>query len=390
MEEFALYVHIPFCTKKCGYCDFFSVEKNSAEDSYIFSLANEAAFYKKKYGITSFKTIYIGGGTPSILSAEQLALLLDLLCGLSVEKPAEITVEMNPESVDEKKILALKNRATRISLGIQSLTQSALFSAERKCTAETAAEKIALVKSLWKNSLSLDCIAGLPCQTDAEFSSSLEKMISFSPDHFSLYTLTVENGTTMEKKIRGGKIQFDEETADSQWILGRDILCANGFSQYEVSNFCKKGAESLHNLFYWRQKNYVGVGAGATGTVFGEKSIRWTNGCNVSRYENFWKEKNPSEKIAEEKIPRSVEEISLETREFEFLMMGLRTKFGVNSAEYEKKFSSVEPWRGNLRNRLFKAGEKNFSARENADGSADFSLTAESVLFLNRILLDLL
>jgi len=377
MKSAALYVHIPFCLKKCSYCDFFSVENfGRIDDLYLECLKNEAAFYAEKYKIDFWSTIYIGGGTPSLLSAS--------LC--KNIPPLEFTIEMNPESVSKEKLdSAWKNGITRLSLGIQSLNKNALKSVERHCSAEKAFAALETVKSCWKGELNLDAIAGLPCQSEEDFLLSLEKIISYNPGHISLYTLTVEEKTPLARNISSGKISFDFDEADSQWLSGRDLLLKNGFFQYEVSNFCQNGKKSVHNSSYWAQKDYVGIGCSACGTFYGNKSFRWIDTENILEYENFWSKQFP----LESEIPRSIEEFSLETREFEFLMMGLRTFEGLNSAQYRKNFCSVEPWNGDLEKRLEPVKKFGIKTTENSDSSKNFSLTEDSILFLNKILLEL-
>ena len=359
------------------------------DNLYLECLKNEAVFYAEKYKIDFWRTIYIGGGTPSLLSASQienLAIYLKNSCLCKNITPLEFTIEMNPESVSKEKLdSAWKNGITRLSLGIQSLNENALRAVERHCNVETAISALETVKSCWKGELSLDAIAGLPCQSEKEFLLSLEKIISYNPGHISLYTLTVEEKTPLARNISSGKINFDFDEADSQWLSGRDLLLKNGFFQYEVSNFCQNGKKSIHNSSYWAQKDYVGIGCSACGTFYGNKSFRWTNTENILEYENFWSKPFP----LESEIPRSIEEFSLETREFEFLMMGLRTFEGLNSARYRKNFRSVEPWNGDLEKRLEPVRKFGVKTTENPDGSKNFSLTEDTILFLNKILLEL-
>ncbi len=380
----SLYVHIPFCIQKCSYCDFFSVQKQtSVENEYLECLINEAIFYVNKYEIDGWETIYIGGGTPSLLSCEQLDFLITNLkktcLSLGKIKPIEFTIELNPETTSKEKLEALqKLGVNRISLGIQSLTEKALKSVSRHCSAKKALETLELVKN-WQGNYNFDVIAGLPCQTDKEFCDSLKKIISYNPSHVSLYTLTIEENTLLHKQIESGEVQFDLDQADSQWLMGRDILFENGYMQYEVSNFCKVGKMSVHNNAYWQQKNYVGIGCGATGTFYGQESFRWTNTTNILSYESFWK----SVFSDENKIPRDVEAFDLKTREFEFLMMGLRTLEGINSNRYKKLFNR------DLEKRLAPV-INNFCTRENCDGSRNYALTKDTILFLNKILVELL
>lgn len=393
----SLYIHIPFCLKKCDYCDFFSKpQSGKISDAYVEALINEAEFHAERFGITHWKTIYLGGGTPGLLSAQQTEHLFNQLSPHITEKTEEITMEMNPESVTEEKLVAAKKAGvTRLSLGIQSFNDKALKTVNRHCTSTKARESLELIKSNWDGQLNLDCIAGLPGQNLNEFITSLNEIISFNPDHISMYTLTVEEGTPLYKKIEEGIIEHDPDKADEHWMKGRELLEAKGYIQYEVSNFSKPGKESRHNMTYWMQQDYSGIGAGATGTVYGTKSLRWTNTQDIEKYIQFW---TNTGNLLESAIPREIEEIDSDTREFEFLMMGFRTTMGVNSARYKKLFSEIGPWYGDLSERL---GEKNGSwnrfstenlteQKKETDGSTTYALNKNGLLFLNKFLIELL
>lgn len=391
-NESALYIHIPFCRSKCDYCDFFSVPcRSSVDDEYIRAVINESLYYSKKLNLQSYSTIYIGGGTPSLLQARQIENLLSGLKNGFAQwiAPKEVTMEMNPQSLDEDKLKAAQdNGVDRLSLGIQSFTEKSLDSVHRICSSSTAEKALDLVKKVWKGRLNLDCIAGLPNQSDKEFVDSLKKIISYKPDHISMYTLTIEDGTPLAKQIDQG-MDYDFDKADGQWLTGREILKGNGFSQYEVSNFSLPEKRSIHNMSYWLQKDYIGIGAGATGTVYNstqnEKSFRWTNAKDIKKYTGFW---NKSTNIDNE-IPREIELLDDETLEFEFLMMGLRTLDGLDPLEYEKRFSHLA-WNGDLEERL---GRKNgvwkkFEdlGRTNKNLSTKFALNEDGILFLNTLL----
>ena len=254
--EISLYVHVPFCRQKCDYCDFFSIPLNRAscvcpDEKYVRSVLNEIRFYVKKYSVSRWKTVYIGGGTPSQLGAK---LLFELVSGIksavSDKTADEFTVEMNPEDLAEDILdSAQKAGVDRISTGIQALDQKALDSVNRHCPLQTAISSLELLQKKWKKKLSVDFIAGLPGQTYSSFKKQFETVFNFKNiDHISLYSLTLEENTPLYKKIESGKIKWSQQKTDRMWILGRKILKENGFIQYEVSNFARTGAESLTGI----------------------------------------------------------------------------------------------------------------------------------------------
>ena len=385
----SLYVHIPFCKKKCAYCDFFSVPcQNGVPDEYISAVLAEIAFRKKIHRITSWHTVYIGGGTPSLLSPAQLERLCTQILAMSKKNPAEFTVEMNPDDVSAQILSTAQNSGVdRLSLGVQSLNDSALRTVSRRCSRKTTLDALELVKKKWNGRLSLDAIAGLPNQNATEFLSSLAEIVSFLPEHISLYSLMVEENTPLFRSIESGRIFFDSDEADSQWILGRDFLKSNGFLQYEVSNFAKPHAESLHNSVYWHLQDYVGAGSGATGSLYEKTGIRWTNTDTIERYTSFWL----SDEISAEKIPCETETLSPEIQESEFLMMGFRLLSGINEAEFRKRFGKNLFERLGAENGIFSNWIKRGNARiytkcVNGKDETIFALTENGILFLNSFL----
>ena len=394
----SLYVHLPFCKSKCAYCAFFSLPAGAISDDYLACVANEARFYAELYNIDCWRTIYLGGGTPSLMSAQQIEHVVRTLeSPAASSKALEVTIEANPDSLTADKLDAASDAGvTRLSLGVQSFSPVALKTALRVCSASECLRVLEMVRQGWRGQLCVDMIAGLPCQTREEARGSLERVLSFGPDHVSLYCLEVEEGTPLDAMIKQGKVRFDEDQATDQWLWGRQQLLDAGFEQYEVSNFCLRGKVSLHNLSYWRQKDYVGVGAGAVGTIWGtggEESQRWSNTRDVAKYMAFWKrERHPSD-TQQEEIPRTPEAIDLKTREVEFLMMGLRTNVGVSSSDYRRVFSSLPPCHGDLAARLSPVVRKwgeGICRTGGTTGDERWAVRGEAYLFLNRVLLDLM
>lgn len=395
--EISLYVHVPFCRQKCDYCDFFSIPSNRAscvcpDEEYVRSVLNEIRFYVKKYSVSRWKTVYIGGGTPSQLGAK---LLFELVSGIksavSDKTADEFTVEMNPEDLTEDILdSAQKAGVDRISTGIQALDQKALDSVNRHCPLQTAISSLELLQKKWKKKLSVDFIAGLPGQTYSSFKKQFETVFNFKNiDHISLYSLTLEENTPLYKKIESGKIKWSQQKTDRMWILGRKILKENGFIQYEVSNFARTGAESLHNKVYWHLENYIGCGSGACGSVYGEVSERWTNTCSIKNYENFWLDFNPESEIPES--IRQVEKIDLQTQEFEWIMMGFRLLEGVCSEEFKKRFGKSLEERIGVKDGLFFEWSKKHLARSyKKDGKTFYALNKRGLMLLNLFLESLL
>ncbi len=395
MNSKSFYLHIPFCLSKCDYCDFFSVAKrdsmgNFIPDAYIEALKNEVDWYCSYYGIDTFKTVYIGGGTPSLMTASQMKDLLSFL-NKRMDGCFECTIEMNPETVTEEKLLIAQDYgATRLSVGIQSFNGNALKAVHRHCSVANIETALNLIKKNWKNRLNLDAIAGLPEQTSQEFLSSLRKILDYEPDHISLYTLTIEDGTPLAQRIDDG-LSWNADLADEQWLLGKAELLSHGFLQYEVSNFCKPSKESIHNMTYWQQQDYIGIGSGATGTVYAfgkdESGTRWTNTDNIEKYIKFWT--LPRSSFDGGNLPRTEELLSISTEEEEFFMMGLRTVKGVSAVEFQRRFKSLAPHYGNILSRLEPIRDK-IEEHYEQNGDVYYALSADNFLFLNTVLLKLL
>jgi len=424
--SFPLYVHIPFCTSKCSYCDFFSVPcAKKIDDEYIDAVLNEAACTASLRDIDSWKTIYVGGGTPSLLSEKQIDFLFSGLLKMSRRAPLEVTMEANPSDVTESLLdAASASGVTRISCGIQSFSDASLCRVRRRSRASDVYRALSLFEKNRPHALSVDMIARLPEETDASFASGLKTLLSYAPDHISLYSLTVEEGTPLCSEIESGKILHDIDVSDALWISGRDFLCGAGYEQYEVSNFCRRGCECLHNLAYWNLESYAGIGAGATGTFYRKDvSARFTNTRDIEAYTRFWKSKKidaddlrsriflsddfrtahlrAEREHRDEKrmtqgdavqayterrfgeIPFSVEYIDKKTEAFEFFMMGLRMTRGICRETYEARFGAF-PEKAEA---LFTAWEgRGLALRRKKNGRRFYALTKEGLLFLNEFL----
>ena len=397
MNAVSLYAHIPFCAQKCGYCDFFSVpSRGGVPDEYVASLLSEAAQSARAFGVDAWSTLYLGGGTPSLLSAAQL---VSLVRGLGEVRPflpgAEITVEMNPESVRRELVEACAScGVNRISLGVQALDGKALSAVGRAATPGMALDALSLLEEAWDGRLSVDFIAGLPLQTRSSFVEQFQAAFRFKKiDHVSLYTLTVEDGTPLAEKIAGRETAFSCERADSLWIAGRDILERHGFLQYEVSNFARPGFKSRHNESYWKLRDYVGIGAGASGTVYG-RSLRWSNTADIGAYCAFWSRGGGAGDDGLSAV-RTVEVLDERTMMFEYAMMGFRLREGISERDFFRRFgktlAGVRTSGGETAGNVFaRWAARGLLVARGRRGERQLFLSRDGILLLNRFLEELL
>ncbi|MCX8030806.1 MAG: radical SAM family heme chaperone HemW [Thermodesulfovibrionales bacterium] len=324
-----LYIHIPFCRKKCFYCDFYSIEFNEkAAQDYISAVIEEISLKKKM--LDALKAIYIGGGTPTILRLDLLKKLFKSIKeNLTIQRDVEITIEANPESLNKDKILGIRSLdINRISVGIQSLVDRQLKILGRSHTAEKALETIDLLKKAGFKNISVDLIYGIPQNINQKdnkdellhWQDTLMKIINTEPQHISIYELIIETDTPIYKKIKSKKLVLpDEDLVIDMYHLGKSILEKNGFKHYEISNFSKVGFYCRHNLNYWDSGNYVGIGAGAHSYIGG---LRY---CNVKDINDYIKS------ISKGVIPLT-ESIKLSHADKikELIFLGLRKTQGIN------------------------------------------------------------
>lgn len=322
------YVHIPFCTQICYYCDFSKVFiKNQPVDSYLEHLLQE--FHS--YDIQKLRTLYIGGGTPTALSAPQLEVLLDgLTKNLDLSVLEELTIEANPGDLDEDKIAVLKNSAVnRVSLGVQTFDDKMLKKIGRSHLERDIYENIDRLKLAGFDNISIDLIYALPGQTMDQVKDNVAKAIALDIPHMSLYSLILENHTVFMNRMRRGKLPLPKEEVEAEmfeYIIAE--LERAGFEHYEISNFSKPGFESHHNLMYWDNAEYYGIGAGASGYING---VRYKNHGPIRHYLKAVEEGNA--RINEEYL-------SQREQMEEEMFLGLRKKSGVSMKRFEEKFGT--------------------------------------------------
>jgi len=276
----AIYIHIPFCVKKCGYCDFlsFSCEEKSKADrgEYVEKLIEEI----KLYPLLKYDTVYFGGGTPSLLEVEEIK---NILGELSIGEGAEITLEVNPQTVDMQKLEELKKIGiNRLSIGIQSFNDEKLKVLGRIHSKETALNTYRDARKAGFENISIDLIFATPNQTIEELEEDLEIVERLSPEHISIYSLIWEEKTKFMELLDSGKLNpLDNDLEAKMYELIIEKLKKIGYLHYEISNFAKKGYESRHNSKYWKNVEYIGVGLGASGYY---KGIRYKNEVELSDY----------------------------------------------------------------------------------------------------------
>ncbi|WP_115686062.1 radical SAM family heme chaperone HemW [Corynebacterium senegalense] len=317
---FGVYIHVPFCATRCGYCDFNTYtpsETTSSYDAYLASLERELELAHTRPA----DTVFIGGGTPSLLGAEGLGRVLDMVREhVGLNPGAEVTTESNPESTSPAYFDGLLEAGfTRVSLGMQSASTPVLRVLDRRHTPgrAVAAAKEALAAGF--EHVNLDMIYGTPTETDDDVRATLDAILAAGVDHVSAYSLIVEDGTAMARKIRRGELPAPSEDAYAdRYELIADTLEGAGYDWYEVSNWAKTGGECRHNLLYWTGGQWWGAGPGAHGFVDGERFV------NVKRPERY------NDMLAAGELPvAGREEIGAEERHFEDIMLGLRLRRGV-------------------------------------------------------------
>ena len=342
-KHFGIYVHIPFCIKKCAYCDFVSFGgcDDNLKERYVEALKKEIRDKdakdvlendEEKFSNNIVDTIYIGGGTPSVIDSKYIGEILDeIKKKYSVSEDAEITIEVNPGTIDEEKVNDYKRFGiNRISMGLQTSDNGLLDLIGRIHTYEEFEEAYKLVKKVGFENINVDLMIGLPTQTLEDVSKSVMKVISLFPTHVSLYSLINEEGTPLTQDIEDGFLpECDEDLERKMYWEAKYTLESAGFFQYEISNFAGIGKESKHNLNCWNQESYIGYGL-ASHSYY--KNIRFSNTTNINEYIDKINLGNIKDIINIEEIQDDI------SKEKEYIMLGLRKFEGVNSNLFKEKF----------------------------------------------------
>lgn len=330
-KDLGLYIHIPFCVKKCEYCDFLSWNAGEEErQQYVAALLSEIESYREFAKGYRVSTIFVGGGTPSVLRPKQMERILQKIYEVfELEKRPEITIEVNPGTVDEEKLQCYKaNGVNRLSMGLQSVKDEKLRLLGRIHTYQEFAESYELARKVGFDNISIDLISSVPGQTLQEWKEELEIAAVQNPEHISVYQLIIEEGTPFyEKYAEHPELLPDEETSREIYLWTGRFLKEAGYEQYEISNYAKPGKESRHNLKYWERGDYLGLGLGAASMV---RNIRMSNTKDMKTYlERCDKPKTMREDVQFLEEPRQMEE---------FMFLGLRKTRGVSKKEFRRIF----------------------------------------------------
>ena len=331
-NELELYIHIPFCIRKCNYCDFLSFPSNEEErEDYVQCLLNEIEQTSKLLDKDAYavRSIFIGGGTPSLLSGEQMERIMQTVQkGFAIKEGAEITMEANPGTLTEANVFSYKKAGVnRLSMGLQSADDACLHLLGRIHTWEEFLKSYELARKAGFENINIDLMSGLPGQTIEIYKKTLEKVMALRPEHISAYSLILEEGTPFGESKEIQKKIPDEETDREMYQLTKDVLLENGYERYEISNYAIKGKECIHNLGYWSGTPYLGFGLGASSYFEG---TRFSNEKDLEKYK-----KKPY-------VPFMMREdytvLSEKDEMEEFMFLGLRKRTGISEREFKERF----------------------------------------------------
>lgn len=330
-KKIGLYIHVPFCTSKCNYCDFNSYpEMLYLSPNYFKALSKEMALYSKELQDTTIDTIFIGGGTPSVVDSAFITQTMEHCreC-FNVSETCEITIESNPGTITAEKLCAYKNSGiNRISIGLQAYQQNLLTFLGRRHSSQDFINSIELAQKAGFQNINADIIFGIPGQTMDNWKETLNAVTGINVTHISAYSLKIEEGTRFGTMLEHGELSpVDDELDREMYHYACDFLENNGYVHYELSNFAKPGYECRHNLIYWKCIDYMGVGAGAHSYI---DNYRFSNEYRIDRYiEDVLSGKKPvGEKVF----------VDINDKMSEFMFLGLRLVKGVSNSDFSRIF----------------------------------------------------
>lgn len=340
-----LYVHVPFCVRKCKYCDFLSMPADEeTRNRYVEALCHEIEYKSFQFGSEIIETIYFGGGTPSVIGADRLVRILECIRqNFTIKEGAEITIELNPATINKKGLQNLwENGVNRLSIGLQSTDDEELKLLGRIHDYEDFLHIYSDAREVGFKNLNVDLISSLPGQTTKKYLESLHRVIDLKPEHISAYSLILEEGTPFyEIYSQHPELLPDEEEDRKMYHLTKEELGKAGYERYEISNYAKPGFESKHNSGYWKRIPYLGVGLGASSFI---GHARWKNISGLKEYLQIW-EKSDREKgtdvngkYAEEGAFEEYQVLTLQDEMAEYMYLGLRMSEGVSIDGFERCF----------------------------------------------------
>jgi len=324
-----IYFHIPFCKQACHYCDFHFSTNTQTRNELLRCMADEVRFQKEYLGQDQIRTIYFGGGTPSLLTSTEINILLQPVHDLFiVDKDAEITLEANPDDLTFEKLLEFKAQGiNRLSIGIQSFQDKVLKFLNRAHDSVASIDAVKCAREAGFNNISIDLIYAIPGQTDDEWMANIRQALALQPEHISAYSLTIEEKTAFGRWSAHGKLKaVDDDLAAKQLEILVEELEKSGFEQYEISNFSKPGYQSKHNSSYWKQQQYLGIGPSAHSYNHTSRQYNISNNHIYTR------------SLQEGKIPFEIELLSSEDHVNEYLLTTLRTQWGSNLEKLKEEY----------------------------------------------------
>ena len=329
MRPLELYIHIPFCVKKCRYCDFLSAPATpEARQEYVMGLCQKIRSYYDLGGMYHVSSIFIGGGTPSILETQQMRSIFDAIRStFPVDSDAEITVEVNPGTVDKLKLMAYHNIGiNRLSIGLQSTDDQELKMLGRIHTYQDFLDTYFLAREAGFQNINVDLMSGIPFQTLGGWEDTIKRVADLAPEHISAYSLIIEEGTPFFERYKDNP-PVDEETDRKMYEMTQQMLVDRGYERYEISNYARPRYESRHNTKYWTGEDYLGVGLGASSKI---GKFRLKNETDMTAY---------LEKLGKGETVAFVEEnLSDEDEKIEFFILGMRCMSGVSLKKYKERF----------------------------------------------------
>ncbi len=379
-KEISLYIHIPFCVNKCNYCDFLSFPActGTCKAAYINALQREMELYAKEADQYRVVSVYIGGGTPSILSLEQIEMLMYTLREVwDVDADAEITIEMNPGTADQMKLLGYRQLGiNRISMGLQTTNKEELACLGRIYNYDHFYIAWKMLREAGFDNINIDIMMGLPGQTFQSYQKTLSKVLSLRPEHVSAYSLIIEENTPFYNNPAVLSQLPDEETERMMYTFTKNFLEGYGYCQYEISNYAVEGRECRHNIVYWEDRSYLGLGLGASSYMSGN---RFTNTADLEYYIQYY---NDEKCVSLMPLEKTV--IDTKTHMEEFMFLGLRMMQGVSRQRFKSLFGKdIYDVYGTVLNK--------YEGMELLTVSGDsVSLTAQGVSLSNIIMADFL